>query len=129
MNLNQLLPALFRPRLKYWQRAEGMAADFLRKAGYTILDRNVRIGGKEIDIIALDGDTIVFVEVRSRHARDAVLPEDTVDERKERHIKFAADCYLQRKNLVERYVRFDIMAIILPPKGKAQITHLVDAFH
>lgn len=67
-------------------RGENFAARFLRAQGYRILDRNVQLGKYEIDIIAQDGDTIAFVEVKTRETADPVKPEENVDREKERGV-------------------------------------------
>lgn len=118
----------WRKTLSLGQEAEELAVRFLRRSGYKILARNLRLGRYEIDIVARDGDTIAFVEVRSRRAPDPVPPEDTVGYTKRRHLTGAANSYMARFPAPETYYRFDIVAIVFPEKGKPEITHLVDAF-
>ncbi len=110
-----------------WIRGEDAAARFLKRAGYRILDRNVRLVRNEIDLIAQDGDTIVFVEVRTRATLDDVPPEDTIGPVKQAHLRQAARHYLMRHGR-EHYYRFDVVAIIMPERGKPVITHYPDAF-
>jgi len=111
-----------------WQRGEDLAARHVKKNGYKILERNARYGRGEIDIIALDGDTVVFVEVRTRAIRDAVLPEESITETKRRHVRAAANSYISRKGNPDTYYRFDVVAVILPEKEKPEITLYRDAF-
>ena len=59
------------------------AEKYLRRNGYRIVKRNFRAAGAEIDLVAMDGDTLVFVEVKTRRSRDAGAPEEAVDERKQ----------------------------------------------
>jgi len=110
------------------RRGEDAAARYLRRQGYCILDRNVRLGRYEIDIIARDGDTIAFVEVKARHSDDPVDPVDNVDEIKQRHIRRAAHLYIVRDNDPDRYYRFDIVTVVVADKGKPAITLYKDAF-
>lgn len=117
-----------RPRA-LWQRGEDAAYRHLKREGYRILARNVRLGRNEVDIIARKGDTVVFVEVRTRAAEDAVPPEDSIGPQKQARIKKAAALYIARHDDPGAYYRFDVVAVILPSKGPATLTHLVDAFH
>jgi len=118
----------WRPRRKpLWVRGEDAAARFLRRAGYRILERNVRLGRNEVDIIARDGDTTVFVEVRTRATEDDVPPEDSVGLVKQSHLRQAARHYLLQHGR-EHYYRFDVVAVLMPEGGKPAITHYPDAF-
>ncbi len=110
------------------QRGEDAAARFLRRQGYRILDRNVRLGRNEIDIIAQEGDTIAFVEVRSRTAADAIAPEDTVGPVKQQRLRTAANIWLGQHQEAAMHYRFDVVGVILPDRGKAEITLYRDAF-
>ncbi len=107
---------------------EDLAAKALRKAGYTILDRNVRLGKYEIDIIARDGDTTAFVEVKTRRDDSYVPPEDCVGGVKRQHIRKAARIYISRHEEPETYYRFDVVSVVIPQTGKPQITIHRDAF-
>lgn len=110
------------------QQAEDAAAKFLRRKGYRILDRNVRAGRNEIDIIAKDGDTLVFVEVRSRTADDGFLPEDSIRAVKQAHCRRAAEHYVARLKGPTPYCRIDVVAVLLLPNEKPRITHYENAF-
>jgi putative endonuclease len=110
------------------QRGEEAAARFLRKQGYKILEKNLRLGRNEVDILARQGDTLVFVEVRTRSQADAIAPEDTVGYTKQQHLRNAAQFYLAQHGDEESYYRFDVISVILPADGKPQITHYPDAF-
>ncbi|MBI2434817.1 MAG: YraN family protein [Candidatus Hydrogenedentes bacterium] len=115
-------------RADVWVRGEDAAARYLKKRRYKILARNVRCGRNEIDIIARTGDTVVFVEVRTRMQEDGILPEDTVTATKQAHLRAAARWYLARNQEPDTYYRFDVVAIILPPQGNPRITHYESAF-
>jgi putative endonuclease len=71
---------------------EQLAADHLAREGYRVLERNTRVGRAEIDIVAMDGDVLCFVEVRSRHAHSAAL--ESVDARKQARVAKAASRFL-----------------------------------
>ena len=111
------------------EQGEILAAKFLKKAGYKILDRNVHLGRYEIDLIASQDDTTVFVEVKTRRTDDPVSPEENVDQKKQHHIIQAARQYISKENDPDRYYRFDIVAVVLPEKGTPEIQHFTDAFH
>lgn len=110
------------------QRGEDAAARYLRRAGYRILDRNVRLGDYEIDIIAREGDTIAFVEVKTRRRDEHVQPEESVGAVKCRHIRRAAHIYIDRRNDPETYYRFDIVSVLLPERGRPAVTLYRNAF-
>jgi putative endonuclease len=93
------------------RRGERIAARRLRRSGYRLLARNFRAAGAEIDLIATEGETIVFVEVKTRIGVKAGRPEEAVDMRKQERIRRAARVYLSRYRAHERPVRFDVVAI------------------
>lgn len=93
------------------QAAEDRAADFLEGLGYKILDRNFRSKFGEIDLVALDGDTLVFVEVKARATRLFGLPEEAVNKRKIRHITLAGEYYLSLHPGLPQLLRIDVIAI------------------
>ena len=90
---------------------ERLAARWLRRSGYRILARNFRAAGAEIDLVASEGNTIVFVEVKARRDRRMGAPEEAVDDRKQKRIRRAAEVYLDRYRAHGRPVRFDVVAI------------------
>jgi len=96
------------------KRAEQLATDYLREHHYTILDRNYRIRQGEIDIIALQGEILCFVEVRSRRNAYYGHPLETVNLRKQRRLIRAAEHYLYCRGW-EGAVRFDVVAIVYEP--------------
>ncbi len=107
-------------------QGEDIAVDYLRQKGYVVLDRNWRSGHKEIDIVARQGDTIVFVEVKARANIMYGNPEDAVTRRKMHLLVMAADAYL-RHNLLDDEVRFDIITITGSVQ-KPYIRHYEHAF-
>jgi putative endonuclease len=103
--------------------AESLAAQHLRDKGYVIVKRNYAGDEAEIDIIALDGQTLVFVEVKYRKESGWQTPEESVSPAKQKRLWRAAEQYLAEVVGSERDMRFDVIAI----RGD-QITHYVDAF-
>lgn len=105
---------------------EVLAANFLRSKGHFILERNWHCGRYEVDIIASDGDTAVFVEVKFRNGKQYGEAEEFVDERKMTFLIEAADQWL-RKSHWEGDLRFDVVAIIAEGRNY-QIKHIDHAF-
>lgn len=108
------------------REGEALAANFLQQKGYEIVDRNWRYGPKEIDIVARDGDTMVFVEVKTRSTLAFELPQEAVTKKKMKNLVEAADAYLIQNN-IDLEGRFDIVAVLNgnPPKV---IEHLEGAW-
>lgn len=110
-------------------RGEQAAERYLVDRGYGVLYRQHRNSGGELDLIALDGDTVVFVEVKTRRGVDHGLPVDAIDLNKRRRMTRAALVFLKRERWLERRSRFDVIAVVwsdetVPP----QITHYQHAF-
>lgn len=110
------------------QQGEDAAARYLKRQGYRILERNRYLGRNEIDIIAQEGDTIAFVEVRTRRVLDDVPPEDTVGPTKQQSLRKAAKRYIDLYGDDSLYYRFDIVSVILPEKGQPTLTLFRNAF-
>ncbi len=106
-------------------KAEAMAAKFLQKKGYEILDQNYTHGKGEIDIVALQTDWLVFVEVRARSEVDHGFPEQTISKNKARLIIKTAENYIYQHDWHGK-VRFDIIAITVGEKF--EIMQFEDAF-
>ena len=109
-------------------QGEELAAAFLKRQGYRIVARNYRCPSGEINIVALDGDTIAFVEVKSRSSDEAADPEVAVHHRKRRQVTRAAKYFLSNKSMQNQACRFDVVAVVLPAGGEPKIEHFVDAF-
>ena len=116
-----------RAQLPLGRRGERAAEKYLRRSGYRIVARNFRAAGAEIDIVAMDGETLVFVEVKTRRSRDAGAPEEAVDERKQKQIRRAAEIFATRYRADEVEMRFDIIAIDASGK-RLEIELLRNAF-
>lgn len=119
------------PFWKRWfgQRSEKAAARYLRKLGYRILAANVADKLGEIDLLALDGESLVVVEVRSTSTHDPQQAALSVDRIKQRKLTEAAVRFLSRRRLLGVNVRFDILAIAWPPEAsEPTILHIPQAF-
>jgi putative endonuclease len=103
--------AALRAQLPLGRRGERAAEKYLRRSGYRIVARNFRAAGAEIDIVAMEGETLVFVEVKTRRSRDAGAPEEAVDERKQKQIRRAAEMFAARYRAEDVTMRFDIVAV------------------
>lgn len=107
-------------------KGENMAAAYLWGKGYTIVERNFRCRLGEIDIIARQGDYLVFVEVRTRHDTGHGLAQESITRSKIERLRRLASYYLALKNQPDIYARFDVVAVNIA--GKAEITHIENAF-
>ena len=97
------------PGQQFGETSETAAVRFLKKQGYQILTRNYRTKAGEVDIIAKDGDTIVFVEVKARRTA-GYNPKEAVTKTKQRRISIAALYYLKANRLLNAKARFDVVA-------------------
>lgn len=118
----------FRKKQPEWRHAEDLAAAWLRKRGYKILHRNLRLDRFEVDIIVQKGDTVVFVEVRSRETDAVAAPEESVNYTKRQHLRAAARRYLAQYGQQDIYYRFDVMGVVMPSGEPPRITHYKNAF-
>ncbi len=109
------------------RRGEEIALAFLRKKGFVILEKNWRYRHLEIDIVAQDGDMLVFVEVKMRATAHFGNPEDAVSKQKMARIINAAEAYIFEKD-VQGEARFDVVAIISSSSGSSEIEYFKDAF-
>ena len=110
----------------YGKRSEIIAADYLEKKGYKILETNYKNKIGEVDIIARDGDYIVFVEVKARFSQAFGHPFEAIDERKQQKIHAIASLYLIKNKKYGTNCRFDAISIL--GIENPEITHIIDAF-
>ncbi|MCS6801685.1 MAG: YraN family protein [Chloroflexota bacterium] len=104
---------------------EAIAADALERAGLHLLARNVRFPEGEIDLVAAEGDTLVFVEVRTRRGGAFGSPEESVTLRKQERLVRAAQRYLQQAGRETADWRIDLVAVELDPDGRLlRVEHL-----
>lgn len=111
------------------RRGEKMAVEYLRGQRYIILEVNYRKPYGEVDIVARDGNTLVFIEVKTRHTLVYGTPFEAVDSRKQRQISRVAQEYLQVKGLNDCPARFDVVAVLLDRLERpSRIDHIKNAF-
>lgn len=123
---SRMLGRLGQPRLT-GKEGEAIAAEFLIKRGYKIVEQNFRCSLGEIDIIAYEGETLVFVEVKARSSSQFGGPEGAVHSRKQEKINRVALAYLQKKKMMNALCRFDVVGIVTTGSDAA-ITLFQNAF-
>ncbi len=110
------------------QDGEALATAFLKELGYRIQERNYRVRQGEVDIIAWDGATLVFVEVKAKSGTGFGYPEEMVGPRKQRTLAQVAMTYIQKRQFNDTELRFDVVAIRLDAKATPVVTHYPAAF-
>jgi len=108
------------------EKGEGLAAKFLRQKGYRILEQNYKTRAGEIDIIAMDGDTLVFIEVKTRESLNYGRPFEAVTAYKRKKISNVAMLYLKRLPSMPA-CRFDVVSIY-HQHGRSRFELIQDAF-
>ncbi len=113
----------------FGDRGERAAVKYLKRLGFRIVARQYSTAWGEIDIVAIDGQTIVFVEVKTRKSIVAGHPFEAVNREKQSKLTRMALAYLKRYKLLEHSARFDVVSIIWPDESRtAEITHFRNAF-
>ena len=107
---------------------EDIAAAYLRQKGYSIVERNYRKRIGELDIIAEDGEVVVFVEVKTRRSTRFGSPFEAVDSRKQKKMSRIALEYLNSRKLLNRAARFDVVAVMLHEGSLPEVEIVQDAF-
>lgn len=115
-------------QLELAKRGEGLAATFLERAGYEIVARNARTRWGEIDLVAKDGGTWVFVEVKTRTSNRYGSGAEAVTRLKQLKILRMAEILLSRLALSDVAVRFDVVEVNLAPSRPPEIRHVPGAF-
>jgi putative endonuclease len=122
------------PRLPWWRRwfgtrSENAAARYLRRLGYHVVRRNYSCPVGEIDLVAVEERTVVFVEVRSTEGDDAERPAASVDAEKQARLTRTALHFLREHNLLNHAARFDVL-VLTWPQGQREptVTHYRQAF-
>ena len=100
-----------RPAAYLGRQGERLAARFLRRQGYRILQRNFRSKYGEVDVIALEGAVLCFVEVRTRTGRPYAPIEETVTARKQRRVRRAAAEFMHRNSWIDIDLRCDVVCV------------------
>ena len=108
------------------RKGEEISIHFLQQKGYQILKRNYRYGHKEIDIVARDKSTVVFVEVKAGRSKKFGEPFEKVDARKQQKLIEAAKAFIQENEIRDCDFRFDVISVDL--KGDKKIEHIQGAF-
>lgn len=104
---------------------EDLAAEYLERKGYTIIERDWKSGRRDIDIIALDDDVVVFVEVKTRRNRLFGEPEESVDYHKLQNLQQAISHYVKFRN-IRQDIRFDIISVVGTIGSEPDIQHIRD---
>lgn len=107
---------------------ENMACEYLSECGYRVIERNFSCKTGEIDIIAVQGDSIVFIEVKTRSSEEYGLPSEAVSRAKQGRIVKTALYYLQSKKLFDYMCRFDVIEIAIDEGNSHRINLIKDAF-
>jgi putative endonuclease len=110
------------------RRGEAIALSYLEGKGFRVVERGFRLLRGEIDLVAWDGPTLVFVEVKARATAEFGLPEEAVTPAKQAQVRRIARGYLVDRRLGEPDCRFDVLSIIAPDGCEPLITHYEDAF-
>jgi len=117
------------PKKPLGQEGEAAAARYLKRQGYRILARGDRAFTGELDLVALDRETVVFVEVKTRRSQESGHPAEAVDPAKQRRLTRLAVTFLKRHGLLERPARFDVVAVTwIADERRPAIEHLQNAF-
>lgn len=106
---------------------EDMAAKFLEEKGYHIVACDWKDNHKDIDIVAIDTDTLVFVEVKTRRNDYFLQPEQAVNGKKIKNITLAANRFI-KMHQIDLQIRFDIISIVGTDESNCKINHIEDAF-
>ncbi len=116
------------PSQAFGRRAENLAEQMLRKKGYHIVEKNLRLAGGELDLIAEDQGTLVFIEVKARRGNQFGGTPYAITTRKKQQLAKLAQFYLSQKELRHKPCRFDAILVIETNEHSAQLTHIEQAF-
>jgi putative endonuclease len=115
-------------RKRLGERGEDAAAAFLDRSGMTVVERNWRCSAGEVDIVALDGRTIVLVEVKTRRTVRKGTPEEAVTPAKRKRYAKLAAAYLQAAGVSAVELRFDVVTLLVIAEDRALLRHHRAAF-
>lgn len=110
------------------RRGEDAAARFLYRRGYDILERNWTCAAGEADIIARDGEAVVFVEVKTRTSIEKGMPSEAVNQEKRSRYEKIAALFLSQYDVVDVPVRFDVVSLLVIDDDRALVRHHINAF-
>jgi putative endonuclease len=112
------------PRRALGEYGERLAERYLRDRGLAVVDRNWRCARGEIDLVVRDGDCLVFCEVKTRRTERFGSPVEAVDRRKAARLRRLASAWLQAHEEHPGRIRIDVIGIVRPLAGPAQVRHL-----
>jgi putative endonuclease len=115
-------------RKRLGQRGEDAAAAYLERAGMTVIERNWRCTAGEVDIVALDGETVVLCEVKTRRTVAKGTPEDSITPAKQRKYSRLGQSYLQHVGDPNLSLRFDVVTVLAVGEDRALLRHYRSAF-
>ena len=107
------------------RRGEEIAVAYLRRQGYRILARNWRCAAGELDIVAREGETLAFVEVRTRRGDRFGTPEESITPAKQAKLVELAQTYLQENGLTDQNWRIDVVAVEIDRRGRVKRLNLI----
>lgn len=114
--------------VEFGRRGEDAAARFLYRRGYDIIERNWTCAAGEADIVARDGESLVFVEVKTRSSTEKGLPSEAVDTAKRSRYERIAALFLRDYDVVDVSVRFDVVSLVVISPDRALVRHHINAF-
>ena len=112
---------------RFGEQGERVAARWLRRRGWQIAARRWRSGRRDLDLVAIHGDLIAFVEVKARRRNDFGGPIEAVGWRKRRELQRSAACWIDRHGSAGQAYRFDVIGVLLTPEA-VRVRHVADAF-
>ncbi len=116
------------PSQAFGQLAENLAEHMLRKKGYRIVGKNVRLAGGELDLVAEDQETLVFIEVKARRGNRFGGAPYAISTRKQQQIIKLALCYLSKHRITNTPCRLDVILVVETQEQSPQVTHIEHAF-
>lgn len=122
-----MTPAGERSKREKGKIGEEVAIEFLKSRGYDILEQNYYYNHGEIDIIATENETLVFVEVKSRRSEKFGEPQESVTPKKQELLRRTAEGYVAERNITDRECRFDVVAVMFRD-GAAECTLFKNCF-
>jgi putative endonuclease len=118
---------LTKERLDLGSLGERLASQKIKRLGYKCIEKNYRCSLGEIDLIAKDGDCLVFIEIKTRRGSTTGFAKEAVNQRKMRQISKAALTYMKANNCCDTKARFDVIAVNITG-GREEIEVIKDAF-
>jgi putative endonuclease len=107
---------------------ERRSCRYLKGKGYRLITQNFRCNSGEVDIVMADGDSLVFVEVKTRRNENTASAQSAVNSNKRQRLTRAANRFVRQYKITNKPLRFDVMAVVLGDKGSPEIRHYKNAF-